>query len=299
MPTCLVLVERGGDASLDIVSDGYTEATKSAFRKLIDSNAQDISSYLPNGRSNEKASNFSDTDMELSLTSVVLATSLDRAGIDFAVYDDEDIIDKYRNKLEREIKSGVKFVCISTTFFWDMNHLQKVMDFFHQRDEKIKIILGGQGLSVWGDSAYEKLNNVFCYCYGDIDYFGNYINDLLKSKIPEDFELKVTNNGKSFYVLKKFIPDLDSLFLPDWGILKRSDFNDNYYEKNPLPDRVSVEERRGCVFRCAFCSYHTLNTHRQKSSERIVEELTNLKRLGFSKVNFTGAEFLAPPKKNA
>ena len=297
MPTCLVLVERGGDASLDIVSDGYTEATKSAFRKLIDSNAQDISSYLPNGRSNEKASNFSDTDMELSLTSVVLATSLDRVGIDFAVYDDEDIIDKYRKKLEREIKSGVKFVCISTTFFWDMNHLQKVMDFFHQRDKKIKIILGGQGLSVWGDSAYEKLNNVFCYCYGDIDYFGNYINDLLKSKIPEDFELKVTNNGKSFYVLKKFIPDLDSLFLPDWGILKRSDFNDNYYEKNPLPDRVSVEERRGCVFRCAFCSYHTLNTHRQKSSERIVEELTNLKRLGFSKVNFTGAEFLAPPKK--
>ena len=107
MPTCLVLIERGGDASLDIVSDDYTEATKSAFRKLIDFNAQDISRYLPNGRFNKKASNFSDTDMELSLTSVVLATSLDRVGIDFAVYDDEDIIDKYRNKLEREIKSGV------------------------------------------------------------------------------------------------------------------------------------------------------------------------------------------------
>ena len=188
MPTCLVLIERGGDASLDIVSAGFTEATKSAFRKLVDCNAQDISSYLPNGKSNEKASNFSDTDMELSLTSVVLATSLDRAGIDFAVYDDEDIIDKYRNKIEREIKSGVKFVCISTTFFWDMNHLQKVIDFFHQRDKKIKIILGGQGLSVWGDSAYEKLNNVFCFCYGDIDYLGNYINNLLKLKIPEDYE---------------------------------------------------------------------------------------------------------------
>ena len=46
MPTCLVLVERGGDVSLDIVSDGYTEATKSAFRKLLDSNAQGISSNL-------------------------------------------------------------------------------------------------------------------------------------------------------------------------------------------------------------------------------------------------------------
>ena len=62
MPTCLVLIERGGDASLDIVSDDYTEATKSAFRKLIDSNAQDINRYLPNGGPNEKASNFSDTD---------------------------------------------------------------------------------------------------------------------------------------------------------------------------------------------------------------------------------------------
>ena len=297
MPTCVVLIERGGDASLDIVSDDYTKATKSAFRRLVDSNAQDINHYLQNGTSNERAYNFSDTDMELSLTSVVLATSLDRSSIDFVVYDDEDIIDKYKDKLEKEIDSGIKFVCISTTFFWDMNHLQKVINFFHQRDKDIKIILGGQGLSVWGDSAYEKLNNIFCFCYGDIDYFGNYIDDLLKSKIPDDFELKVTKSGKSFYILKKFIPDLDSLFLPDWGLLNRYDFNDNYYATHPLPKRVSVEERRGCVFRCAFCSYHTLNTHRQKSAERIVEELTNLKKLGYDKVNFTGAEFLAPPKK--
>ena len=297
MPTCVVLIERGGDASLDIVSDDYTKAIKSAFRRLVDSNVQDINHYLQNGTSNERASNFSDTDMELSLTSVILATSLDRSGIDFVVYDDEDIIDKYKDKLEKEIDSGIKFVCISTTFFWDMNHLQKVINFFHQRDKDIKIILGGQGLTVWSDSAYEKLNNIFCFCYGDIDYFGNYIDDLLKSKIPDDFELKVTKSGKSFYILKKFIPDLDSLFLPDWGLLKRYDFNDNYYVTHPLPNRVSVEERRGCVFRCAFCSYHTLNTHRQKSPERIVEELVNLKRLGYNKINFTGAEFLAPPRK--
>ena len=92
MKTCLLLVERGGDASLDIVSNDYTEATKSAFRRLVDSNAQDINLYLQNGSPNKKAYNFSDTDMELSLTSVVLATSLDRSGIDFVVYDDEDII---------------------------------------------------------------------------------------------------------------------------------------------------------------------------------------------------------------
>ena len=96
MPTCVVLIERGGDASLDIVSEDYTEATKSAFRRLVDSNANDIKGYLQNGRSNERAYNFSATDMELSLTSVVLATSLDRSGIDFVVYDDENIIDKYK-----------------------------------------------------------------------------------------------------------------------------------------------------------------------------------------------------------
>ena len=45
MITCLVLVERGGDASLDIVSNDYTEATKSAFSRLIDSDAPDIDHY--------------------------------------------------------------------------------------------------------------------------------------------------------------------------------------------------------------------------------------------------------------
>ena len=143
MITCLVLVERGGDARLDIVSNDYTEATKSAFSRLIGSGAQDINRYLQHGTLNKKAANFSDTDMELSLTSVVLATSLERSGIDFVVYDDEDIIDKYKEKLEREIDSGIKFVCISTTFFWDMKHLKKGIDFFHHRDRNIKVILGG------------------------------------------------------------------------------------------------------------------------------------------------------------
>ena len=46
-----------------------------------------------------------------------------------------DIIDKYKDKLEKEIDSGIKFVCISTTFFWDMKHLQKVISFFHQKDK--------------------------------------------------------------------------------------------------------------------------------------------------------------------
>ena len=100
MPTCLVLIERGGDASLDIVSDDYTAATRSAFRRLIKAKADGIGDYLPNGKIHEKASNFSDTDMVFSLRGVVLATSVDRAGVDFAVYDDEDIIEKYKNKFD-------------------------------------------------------------------------------------------------------------------------------------------------------------------------------------------------------
>ena len=67
--------------------------------------------------------------------------------------------------------------------------------FFHDRDSNIKIILGGQGLMVWGDSAYEKLENVFCFCYGDIDYFGEYLTKLLNSEIPNDFKLKKSKNG--------------------------------------------------------------------------------------------------------
>ena len=164
MLDCLLLIERGGDASLDMVSEDYTKATKSAFRRLKKSNVKDLDQYFQKNSSKGKASNFTDTDMELSLTSVVLVTSLDKSGIDFVVYDEEDIIEKFKEKLEREIEFGIRYVCISTTFFWDMNHLNKVIKFFHDRDSNIKIILGGQGLMVWGDSAYEKLENVFCFC---------------------------------------------------------------------------------------------------------------------------------------
>jgi len=300
MPDCLVLVERGGKGSIDIVATGYQEAVMNALQRIRNSYPAEIEPFCFQENASENTPNKSVemSELQLSLTSIVLATSLYRSGVDFIIYDDEDLIEKYRSQLESQIESSIKYVCISTTFLTDLYSLKRMISFFHDRDRDIRVILGGQLLLIWGERAFEELDNVFCYCYGDMDHdFGEIIADLLDSRKPEDLLTKVSKNDKSFYTVTKNISDLNTIVLPDWGLLKKINFNDNYYADNPLPERIPVEERRGCVFRCAFCSYHTLNKHRQKSPARIVEELKNLKKLGYKKVNFTGAEFIAPPKK--
>ena len=302
MPDCLILVERGGARNMDIVAMEFKKAIVTALKKIRSSYPGAIENFCSPSKQQSEASTkklFELSELELSLTSIVLGTSLALAGVDFAIYDDEDIIDKYHEQLEAHINSSVKYVCISTTYMTDIKVLKKIIRFFKDRNCAIKIVIGGQVLLVWGENDVEELDDVFCYCYGDMDHlFGKIIVDLLSARDPGEFLTRTSRNGKSFYVAKHYTHDLDTTCLPDWRLLNRVNINNYYYSDNKWDSRVHVEERRGCPNRCAFCSYSTLNKHRQKSPERILQELISLNKLGYKKVYFIGSEFLMPISKS-
>jgi len=298
MPDCLIIVERGGYQSADLATGEFRDAATKAFQIISKHVPAEIEALCSSNNSIQNKFHEA-TEVEISLTSIALGTSLSKMGVDYVLFDDENIIEKYQPQLENILASQVKFLCISTTYLTDIRHLQKIINFFHARNKDLPVIIGGQVLDVWGDNALKKLDNVFCYCYGDMDIsFGKIVSALLKGESPDKMLTRTTKGEKSFYTIRENISDLDTTYFPDWELLTKANLNNNYYKEHQLPERIPIEERRGCPNKCAFCSYRTLNKHRQKSPNRIVSELTKLKKMGYSKFHFIGSEFLAPAKKS-
>ena len=87
---------------------------------------------------------------------------------------------------------------------------------------------------------------------------------------------------------------LDESPKPRWDLVDLADYNLFY---GPRGATGVVEESRGCNGRCSFCMASKMwsYTHRHKSVGRVLEELSELKRLGVKKVQFAGDGFGSPP----
>ena len=299
MADCLVIVETGGYQAADLVAAEFIHAAAQAFRRIKSRYPDEIEALCSKEQTAAAKPQLEAPEVcTVTLTGIVLATSLKRAGVEFVLFDGENILESYRNQLDALLQSSVKVACISTTFLLDIKKLNQIIDFLHSRDKDIKIIIGGQCLYTWGEAALKKIHNVFCFCYGDMDTeIGKIVADLLASGKPPAQLIPLTEKAPACFTVRHFTPDLDATPMPDWTLLTQANINDHYYLRHPLPDRIPVEEKRGCVNRCSFCSYHTLNKYRRKSSQRILEELLNVKKSGFNKVNFVGSEFLTPVSK--
>ena len=83
--------------------------------------------------------------------------------------------------------------------------------------------------------------------------------------------------------------------IPRWDLTLTKDFNDFAPQRSPLLPMVFIEETRGCMYRCAFCSYPQEIPHRLKSPERIVQEISQYLTWGFRHYNFYSAVFTSPP----
>lgn len=96
---------------------------------------------------------------------------------------------------------------------------------------------------------------------------------------------------------RPLIEDLDELPMPRW------DLEDPSLYDLPLPRRgpaTTIETSRGCHHACSFCAASDMWFHRQryKSVERVVKELEQLKRLGYSKLWVVDDNYGDKPKRD-
>ena len=82
---------------------------------------------------------------------------------------------------------------------------------------------------------------------------------------------------------RPFIQDLDTLPLPRWDLV---DFSGYYLYLRRAGKSACVETGRGCEQSCAFCQVGPMwhNTHRFKSTERVLAEMRLLKENGVTQV---------------
>ncbi len=94
---------------------------------------------------------------------------------------------------------------------------------------------------------------------------------------------------------RTLIPDLDSLPLPPMELLDKSKYTFKVFGSN---DTVTcIETSRGCPYACDFCSVTPTwgNMWRNKSNERIIQEMEIAKKFGYDWIFFTDDIFIVIP----
>jgi len=240
----------------------------------------------------------------ISLTSVVLATSLLRCGLTLSILDDDNILVNYSDSLYKHVQDA-KVIAISTTYIVVRKSIARIVEKIREISEEVPIVLGGQGvpalsLNPLSEKDAEIFDKVDAVMYGEAeDVFPELVKDMRDRNVKRQLPGVLYNKRGSWEGTQ--IPvevDLNNVPIPDYGIVEKCSINDSSSCIEIRPSSGSLEEGRGCKFRCSFCSYHLYSPFRRKTPERIISELKALKQLGYDSVAFVGAEFINPIRES-
>jgi len=307
--SCLIIVERGVTEKNNITSDTIKSGIKSFFRSLKSRLSAKNYSYQLNIRKKrggvQKSILVYGVSHEISLTSVLLGTLLDKEGIVFSVVDANDVLEGYRDFIRKAINE-VSLVAVSTTYTMRMDTIKNILAFIRKQARRsnpnIKIIIGGPSLHAWlnndfiGKEMFEHLKLADYLFFGEADTtFGDVAKRIISGKKMDGIEGLVYKNGDGFAgSQKRVMVKTDEIASPDWGIVKKYNFND--LRGKCSPESAGIEEGRGCIFRCSFCSYSSEVIFRRKDPDIIIRELKNVHGMEIRKVSFLGAEFFYPER---
>jgi anaerobic magnesium-protoporphyrin IX monomethyl ester cyclase len=226
-----------------------------------------------------------DTTEPPSLTEVVLATLLHRAGILYERMEIDEIFSDPEG-VDRKL-AETDCVFLSSTYLHDLSEVEPLLKRLKRPHNRI--VLGGALAGIlhdrW-DGAPEL--DVLAVGYGEllINALAVWIRSgFITLEAPEGGRLVA--KGRTAFLYSGVPRDLSLDFLPtpDWGLVERS--RTIYYE--------SV---RGCPYRCNFCNYPYLfddTKFRTKSAARIAEDWEHYVRdLGVETITCLDSLFTMP-----
>ncbi len=192
-----------------------------------------------------------------SATAVVLATSLERAGLSWRVIDPGvQELSYWRARVREARSSPPRAVAISTTFVVSAPWLRRLCEIVRAELPGSVLLVGGY---YYASSASEFLSlpaDVLCVGEGEerLPAIVRAIRDgEALSSIPGlylrrgDGSLESTGRAEPLRV--------EALPIPDWSLASRA-------EPPAHPERHGLvyvaETQRGCIFKCEYCTYRTL-----------------------------------------
>ena len=161
----------------------------------------------------------------------------------------------------------------------------------HKNRSSAKIVVGGTGFSIFPEQIMERFPEIDYGLFLEAEYS---LPALLQNmdypqKVPGLYYRK---DGKVNFSGKGCLVDFGALNAPPREL---EGLNLEWYKK--IPHSIGVQTKRGCAFRCAYCTYPYLqgNSCRLRSPKKIVDEIENLKHSqGIESIFFADTIFNYP-----
>ncbi len=142
----------------------------------------------------------------------------------------------------------------------------------HKNRSDAKIIVGGTGFSIFPEQIMERFPEIDYGLFLEAEYSLPALLQNLDNpqKVPGLYYRK---DGKVNFTGKGCPVDFDELDAPPREI---EGLNLEWYKK--IPHSFGVQTKRGCAFRCAYCTYPYLqgNSCRLRSPKKVVDEIETL-----------------------
>lgn len=211
-----------------------------------------------------------------------------------------DYISSFQDEKERLkdlLKSDVKLIIITTTFYVSYFPLMEVVNFVKKFNSKVKIVIGGPFINnKYKLLPKESFNHLLSILKGDY-YVVNSdgekaLLELIKS-IKENKPVPEKNiivRNKNEYIHYPVIEENNPLGenIIDWC---------NYKKRNP--EFINIRTSKSCMFKCNFCSFpQKSGKYQQLNISQIEKELNSLSVLSSLKsIHFIDDTFNVPSKR--
>jgi radical SAM superfamily enzyme YgiQ (UPF0313 family) len=229
----------------------------SALEEVEGHLGRDINFFEPRIRAS-----FSAVSLEVprprSLGGIVLATALERAGLNWYVLDPgAKELGWYRSKFDELQGVEPAVVGLSTTFVTTLPWLRMLVGLARRAFPRSKLVVGGSYYATNTEGFLSLDADVFFVGEGEVR-FPQLVRALRDGDSPDRIAglyVRQPNGQLSFTGSPEPI-DLSQHCRPDWTLSGRMDppldVDEDMME-------LGVETQRGCVFKCEFCTYRTLS----------------------------------------
>lgn len=180
-------------------------------------------------------------------------------------------------------KEKPEYVVVPTDSYWNSrcpipftNHTARVSNYVKREFPEIKVISYGSHGIHFPEQTFKELN-------ADVLIQGAPERKILEvvekfSDLKEVKGIAFKQEGKVVQTGGMSELSVDELPIADFGVID--------FEKYRQKSAVNVFASRGCPYGCTFCSNQNFGKYTQRSAEKVVAELKDLKKRGVKRVHF-------------